>query len=85
MNFEKAPGNDSLPIEVSCSLESEESLNLILGYFNEALATHGRRVHAGLEYIIITTLFKKGNPSFCDNYRTLSLFNHIRKVLEKLI
>ena len=83
MKFDKAPGNDGLPIEVFCLLESKELLPRMLGFFNRALRSGV--VHSGLKDVIITTLFKKGNPMFCDNYRTLSLINHIGKVLEKMI
>lgn len=83
MNFNKAPGNDSLPVEVFCFIESADMLDVILSCFNDALRTGV--VDKCLKDVIITTLFKKGDPLLCDNYRTLSLINHIGKVLEKMI
>ena len=83
MKYHKAPGNDGMPIEVYCFIESECLLDVLLVCFNDALRTG--LVDKGLKDVIITTLFKKGSPMICDNYRTLSLINHIGKVLEKMI
>jgi hypothetical protein len=35
--------------------------------------------------VIVVYLFKKGVKTDCNNYRTLSLINHVGKILEKLI
>ena len=83
MKYRKAPGNNGLPIEVYAFVESEWLLIVLLEVFNEALRTG--IVDKGLKDVIITLLFKKGSPLLCDNYRTLSLINHIGKVLEKMI
>jgi DNA-binding protein H-NS len=83
MRFKKAPGNDTMPVEVFCLMESEHVLEEILKCYNYALETGN--VDKGMRDVIITTLFKKGSPLYCDNYRTLSLINHMGKVLEKMI
>jgi exonuclease III len=83
MKYNKAPGNNGLNIEVYALVESEWLLTVLLEVFNEALRTGV--VDKGLKDVIITLLFKKGSSLLCDNYRTLSLINHIGKVLEKMI
>ena len=83
MRYRKAPGDNKMPIEVYAFVESEWLLVVLLEVFNEALCTGV--VDKGLKDVIITLLFKKGSPLLCDNYRTLSLINHIGKVLEKMI
>ena len=83
MKFRKVPGNDKMPVEVFCLIESEYLLDELLVCFNSALQTGV--VESGMRDVIITTLFKKGSPLLCDNYRTLSLINHMGKVLEKMI
>jgi hypothetical protein len=83
MRFKKAPGNDTMPIEVFCLMESQLMLKEILNCYNHALETGF--VDKGMRDVIITTLFKKGSPLYCDNYRTLSLINHMGKALEKMI
>ena len=83
MKFRKAPGNDTMPVEVFCLIESEFVLKEILICYNHALESGD--VDKGMRDVIITTLFKKGSPLYCDNYRTLSLINHMGKVLEKMI
>jgi hypothetical protein len=64
-------------------MESQFMLKEILKCYNHALETG--IVDKGMRDVIITTLFKKGSPLYCDNYRTLSLINHMGKVLEKMI
>jgi hypothetical protein len=83
MRFKKAPGNDTMPLEVFCLMESQLMLKEILKCYNHALETG--IVDKGMRDVIITTPFKKGSPLYCDDYRTLSLINHMGKVLEKMI
>jgi hypothetical protein len=46
------------------------TLKEILKCYNHALETG--IVDKGMRNVIITTLFKKGSPLYCDNYRTFS-------------
>ena len=83
MKYRKAPGNDGIPVEVFALVESNLLLDGLLGCYNAALQSGV--VDKLLKDVIITTLFKKGSPLVCDNYRTLSLINHLGKILEKMI
>jgi hypothetical protein len=43
------------------------------------------KVPSQLKDVVITTLHKSGNVYNCDNYRGISLMNHLGKVLERII
>ena len=82
MKFGKATGSDQIPIEV---LRNKDNIlrEVILHLFN--LALHQGIVPQEWKDVIITILFKKGDPSLCDNYRGISLIAHLGKLLERLV
>jgi hypothetical protein len=56
MTFKKALGNDTMPVEVFCLMESQLMLKETLKCYNHALETG--TVDKGMRDVIITTLFK---------------------------
>jgi hypothetical protein len=58
-------------------------MDVMLTLFNASLESGS--VSAELKDVIIQFLFKKGDKSDCNNWRTLSLINHIGKMLERMI
>lgn len=83
MQFNKACGPDAIPVEFWNYAASEKLMAEILRLFNLSLATGV--VDASLRDVIIQFLHKKGDKSDCNNYRTLSLINHIGKMLERMV
>ena len=56
---------------------------MITKCFNTALKTG--IVSSKWKDVIISVLYKKGDVHHCNNYRGISLINHIGKVLERVI
>jgi hypothetical protein len=83
MNNNKAPGEDSRPIEFYNFAESKLLVPTLTKCFNEALQSGV--VPSQWKDVIISILFKKGDKRDCNNYRGLSLITHIGKLLERLI
>ena len=83
MKSGRATGADGIPIEVQKFAFSEEMRLLLLQDFNEALLSGTAK--SDWKDVIISVLFKKGDPSLCDNYRGISLINHEGKLLERLL
>ena len=57
----------------------------VLRLFNKSLECGDDNIDPILSDAIIQFLFKKEDKSDCNNFRTLSLINHIGKVLERMI
>ena len=83
MKSHKACGEDAIPVEFWSYVASETLMDVMLTLFNASLESGS--VSAELKDVIIQFLFKKGDKSDCNNWRTLSLINHIGKMLERMI
>lgn len=83
MRADKARGTDDIPAEALQFLETDEVANEIVRIYNTYLATG--IVESHVKDVIVVYLFKKGGRTDCNNYRTLSLINHVGKILEKLV
>ena len=79
---DKAAGPDSINAELlkfgGIYLEK-----LLLKLFNKILATG--TFPDEFKQAEIVTIFKKGDPSECENYRPISLLNHVYKILMQII
>ena len=85
MKAEKACGSDAIPIEFWNCAASENLYVEVLRLFNKSLECGDDNIDPILRDVIIQFLYKKGDKSDCNNFRTLSLINHIGKVLERMI
>jgi hypothetical protein len=83
MKSRKACGNDGIPVEFWSYVESRKLHEFILKLFNKSLVS-GQVEHL-FKDVIIQFLHKKGDKAELNNYRTLSLINHIGKVLERMV
>ena len=83
MRNDKTPGLDGIAVELEKLCMSPEYMEHLGRMYNTCL-TKGV-VPSQLKDVIITVLHKSGNWSNCDNYRGISLINHLGKVLERVI
>ena len=83
MKDDKSMGTDTIPIEFEKAVTSPEYRLLWLDATNQALRTG--LAPSEWKEVIISVLHKKDVRDDCNNYRGVSLMNHSRKVLEKMI
>ena len=83
MKNEKAPGSDGISIELEKVCMSNEYMEHLVSLYNSCL--DNGVVPSQLKDVIITTLHKTGSLFHCDNFRGISLINHLGKVLERII
>jgi hypothetical protein len=83
MKNEKTPGLDGIAIELEKLCMSKEYMQHLMTMYNTYLKNG--KVPSQLKDVVITTLHKSGNVYNCDNYRGISLMNHLGKVLERII
>lgn len=78
----KAPGPDTIPAEIF-KVSSEEATKTIFDICNTVWKT-GEWPEDWCKSTYVT-LYKKGSPENCENYRTISLISHASKILLKII
>jgi hypothetical protein len=83
MKPRKACGNDGIPVEFWVYVESRKLHEYLLKIFNKSLESG--YVEPRFKDVIIQFLHKKGDKAELNNYRTLSLINHLGKVLERMV
>ena len=83
MKNEKAPGSDGISIELEKLCMSNEYMEHLVSLYNSCL--DNGVVPSQLKDVIITILHKTGSLFTCDNYRGISLINHLGKVLERIV
>jgi hypothetical protein len=79
----KSPGSDGFPAEIFKILASARFIDVITSFFN--LCLHSGNIPHQFKESIIILLFKKGDKTLCDNYRTISLLNTLTKWLMKTL
>ncbi|XP_077301158.1 uncharacterized protein LOC143921680 [Arctopsyche grandis] len=78
----KAPGKDSIPVEL-LKLLDEEGIRILTKLFNQIYET-GKIPQEWLQSTFIP-LPKKNKPTGCNDYRLISLMSHTLKILLKII
>jgi hypothetical protein len=83
MKSGKSNGKDDKYIEFFKLVNSEELEEHVISIINDNLANG--ITPAGMRDAIIVFLFKKGDNTLCNNYRTLSLLSVIGKIQSRMI
>ena len=82
LSMNKSPGHDNIPCEFWKHLDDDEIV-VLHKLCNKIWSTC--TWPTDWKRSIYVTLFKKGNPKHCENYRTIALISHTSKVLLKII
>ena len=85
MKAERGCGSDAIPMNFRTGLHLKILHVEILRLFNKTLECGDDNIDPILRDVIIQFLYKKGDKSDCNNVSTLSLINHIGKVLERMM
>ena len=82
----KAPGADSLPVEL-LKLDDATRESVILGHFRAILVRvwRGEEIPQEWKDATIKVLYKKADRSDCNNFRGISRVSHAGKVLLKIV
>ena len=82
----KAPGADSLPVEL-LKLNDPTREPVVLKHFHAILVRvwRGEEIPQEWKYATIKVLHKKSDRSDCNNFRGISLVSHAGKVLLKIV
>lgn len=78
----KSPGDDGIGVEMLKAL-GEDGLKLLHKIVNTAW--NSKKIPRDWEIAVIIPIFKKGDPTICNNYRGISLLSVTSKIYERIL